>query len=336
MKKSIFAFASVAMLLSSCVNEWPHPEYRLYDITLKVHSVTDWLPDYDMTNTRAEGLEIQYQIQIYKSGTTLDPVWSKTVYSLDMNRPDFTVDLSLYPGDYDVYVWSDICDASTGESLYYDFSDFAKITYLTPYRGDSDNKDAFRGMTSFTIEDTMYLNPTATEEITLRRPLARYMFVATDLGEFVDNELTRGKLRGVGSREGDIMQYAGELADELDSYTIKIIYPLYMPAVFDNFTNKPIDSWTGVSFEGHITPISSEEAILGLDFVMMNGDESYVQVAMEIYDDEGNKIGGTSTINIPTLRDRTTVVYGRFLTSDEDAGVAIDPNFSGQFNIPYR
>ena len=335
----LLGLASLCLLapgLTSCVNEWPHPEYRLYDVTLKFHCDTDWLPDYAMVYTREEGLEIGYQIKLYKSGETDSPVWQTTVFTADFNRPDFTLDVSLYPGDYDVYVWSDVYDVATGKSIYYDSSNFAKITYTTPYVGDTNYKDAVRGSHSFTIENTMYLHPTATEVVNLERPLARYMFVATDLSDFIDNELTRGKMRGLDTRQGEAHPLTRELEEELSHYTVKIIYPLYMPAVFDNFTDKPIDSWTDVSFEAKIIPQNEEEATLGFDYVMVNNTESAVQVAMEIYDEEGTKIGSTATILISTLRDRTTLVYGRFLTSQEDAGVTIDPDFAGQFNIQYK
>lgn len=337
MKRFLIPCMAMGMLwLTSCVNEWPHPESRLYDVTLLVHCDTEWLPDYSMTYTRVDGMEIGYQFQLYKSGTTTDPVWENTIYSNDFTRKDFTLDLALYPGEYDLYVWSDVCDASTGKSLYYDTRDFATITYLEPYEGDTDLKDAFRGMHSFKIDNTIYLEPTATEKVTLERPLAKYMFVATDLSDFIDKELTRGRMRGLDTRQGETHPLTRELEEELSTYYVKIIYPLYVPAVFDNFTDKPIDSWTGISFDARITPRSEDEAILGFDYVMVNNSESGVQVAMEIYDEEGTKIGSTATILISTLRDRTTIVYGRFLTSQEDAGVSIDPNFSGQFNIQYK
>lgn len=336
MKKLLIAFAGAAMLaLPSCINEWPKAESRPCDVTLTLHSDTDWLPVYDMTYTREDGYEIQYQVRIYQKGNTSVPLKEITLYSSDFTRPDLNVDVTLDPGDYEVFVWSDVCSADTNQPLFYNSEDFAKITYLTPYVGDSNNKDAFRGQLSFTIENSMEMNPTAKEVVTLKRPLSRYIFVATDLEEFVQKEVTRGHLFGVGSRD-EIYENADKLEEQLKNYRIRIYYPLYMPAVFDNFTNKPIDSWTGISFNGNFVILSNEEAQLGLDYVMMNVDASSVQVAMEIFDNEGVKISGTPTINIPTLRDRTTIVYGQFLTADEDAGVTIDPDFKGQFNIPYN
>lgn len=338
MKRYIFALGACALLtLPSCVNEWPRPEDRMYTVTLLLHSNTDWLPNEDMTYTREDNLEISYQIQIYNAGKTTDPVKEMTLYSADLNRGDLSVNVDLNPGSYDVYVWSDICDATTGKSLFYDSSNFADITYLTPYRGDSNNKDAFRGQHNFTIDASIYKNPTATEVINLERPLARYIFVATDLDEFIENEQTRGKMRGLENfANTQLPEYTATLENVLQEYTVKIIYPMYMPSKFDNFTNKPFDSWTGISFEGDFVILNEKQAQIGLDYVMVNGNESSVQVAMEIYDSDGVRISSTSTINIPTLRDRTTIVYGRFLTADEDAGVSINPDFAGSFDIPYN
>ena len=339
MKKILTAIALGSLfLLPSCVNEWPHPEDRIYDVNLLVHCHTDWLPDYDYNYTREEGYELQYQFEIYPAGNTTDIVKSFTLYSDDFTRSDFNVQVSLYPGSYDIYVWSDVCAAANNKPLYYDSSDFARITYTTPYIGNANNKDAFRGVKNFTIETSMYLNPTATEVINLERPLARYIFIATDVEDFIEKEQTRGKMHSLeASRaEGD-EAYRSELDNVLEDYTIRINYPLYMPSEFDNFLNRPINSWTGISFPGEFKLLSdTDEAQLGMDYVMVNTDDSMVQVSMEVFDSEGVKISGTGTINIPTLRDRTTIVYGRFLTSQEDAGVTIDPSFAGQFNIPYK
>lgn len=322
---------------SSCVNEWPKPEELAYDVTLIVHCDTDWLPEYDMTYNRADNnLDIVYLFQIYKHGQTENPVQEFSIYSSDFSREDFSVGVTLMPGSYDVYVWSDICNATTGKALFYDTSDFSSITYLLPYEANSNNKDAFRGMTTFTIKDSMEQHPATSETIIMKRPLSRYIFVATDLNEFIDNEISRGKLR---SENGDTQNWdvnSRDIQEELERYKIKVIYPLYMPAVFDVFTNKPYDSWTGISFDGAISPLSETTAALGLDYVMINTDPSSVQVALEIYDADGERIGGTSTLNVPILRDRTTIIYGEFLTSDEDAGVVINPDFEGQYNIEYR
>ena len=66
---------------------------------------------------------------------------------------------------------------------------------------------------------------------------------------------------------------------------------------------------------------------------MVNGHESSVAVCMEVYDPDGELIGSTSTISVPTMRGRNTIVRGRFLTSQATGGVGIDPGFDGEYNI---
>lgn len=318
---------------TSCINEWPEVTENSYSVKLTVHSATDWLPDYTMNYTRQEKLELAYQFKVYKAGTTTDPVNSFTLYKNDLQREDFTVDLNLLAGDYDIYVWSDICNADTNESLFYDSSNFASITYKKPYEGDSNDKDAFRGMVNVKVEETYEEDTVTTATINLERPFAKYVFIATDVKDFiakVSNDKTKGT-EDEATRDGE-----SSVEDFLTGYTARVMYPLYMPAVFDNFLDRPIDSWSAVSFEGDLEYVSDEEAMLGFDYVMMNGNESTVQVALEIYDKAGNVVSRVNTINIPTKRDRTTIVYGRFLTTLEHGGVSIDPNFEGSFDIQLK
>lgn len=337
-KAAILLLPLVGISLTSCVNEWPHPENLQYGVTLTVHSDTDWQQEYQMDRTRAEAYELEYKFQIFKDNDFSSPYSEFTRYSTDLSRSDFNIDLQLYPGEYTVYVWSDFVNPSTQKSLFYDIEDFTAITYTKPYVGNTDFKDAFRGSLSFTIEESMYLNPTASETINLRRPLGRYIFIANDLESFIQKENTRGVLRSRNSKSeiGEIVDDTRDLEEDLSDYIVKIYYPMFMPSVFNNYTDEPYDSWTGVSFEGKISPISDSEAALGLDFVMLPTSPSSVQVAMEIYDATGEKIGGTATLTVPMERDRTTIITGKFLTSQEDAGVAIDPEFNGQFNIKYQ
>lgn len=321
---ALILLGAMASGLSSCINESPKPESCLYAINLVVHSATEWLPEYDMDYTRADNPEVRYQFRVYQAGTTVNPVLEKTVYSDELSRPDFSLEISLHIGNYDVYVWSDLCDSATGESLFYNSSDFASISYLKPYEGDSDNKDAFRGATSFSVSFEKNYGKTVSEQITLNRPLARYMLVATDLQDFLGN---------AGS---DDPSYRDASPNMFENYTVNIAYPLYMPAVFNNFTNKPFESWSDVSFGGGISPIGDGQALIGLDYVMINGEESNAQVAVEIKDDTGKVISVTGTMNIPIIRNRTTIVYGNFLTTPGDGDITLDPNFKGQHNIEYK
>ena len=71
--------------------------------------------------------------------------------------------------------------------------------------------------------------------------------------------------------------------------------------------------------------------------MFVNGAEAGVQLAVEIYDRQtGEKIGSSATITAPLKRGKTTEIRGRFLTSKADAGVGINPDFDGDYNIEIK
>lgn len=322
-----------SLLGTSCVHQFPE-EDNSGRIHLTVISLTEWLPEYDVTLSRAEDSELQlrYDFRIFPKGNTSDCIGEYTLYTSDFTRQAFTTDIDLLPGEYDIYCWSDYAYSSNGEAVYYDDKDFATITYTRPYRGDTDLRDAFRGMTSVTVKAPgMYKPEPVKSEIVLERPFARYRFIATDLEDFVEMETTRGKFAS-----GNNPQETARRREKLANYKVRVIYPLYMPAVFNNFLDKPVDSWSGIGFICDVRQLSTEQAQLCMDYVMVNGKESSVQVALEIYDDNDILIGSTGTLVVPTQRDRTTNVYGRFLTTLRNDGVAIDPDFEGEYNIEIK
>lgn len=333
LRKWIFAAASVAvgLMASSCVHQFPE-EDETGIVHLTVLQDTEWLPDTIVNLTRADGQDvvIRYDFKVFPKGNTTYPVKEFTILKDDLTRQDYTTNLELMPGDYDLYCWSDYAYPD-GDPIYYDDTNFASITYIKPYEGDSDLRDVFRGVTSFSITESGYyeLKP-VDATIVLSRPLARYKFIATDLAEFIDKEITRGKLSRT---PDDVLLGDGPRYAKLSEYKIKVIYPMYMPAVFNNFRNNPVDSWTGVDFYCSMQQLSGTEAQLAMDYVMVNGEQSSVQVMLEVYDPDGVLIARTNTMTIPTKRDRTTVVYNKFLTTIRNDGVGINPDFDGEYNI---
>lgn len=326
---------SVALLSSSCVHQWPEMDKLDHNVYIHVIQDTEWLePDYEMSLTRSDAdnqpLNIRYDFRIYPSGNTSKLVSEFSIYSADLQRPDFDTSLALNPGDYDLYVWSDYCEPASGNSIFYDDSNFGSISYIKPYTGDTDLRDAFRGMTSFTVEASYSNVENVEATVVLKRPMARYKFIATDLADFIERESTRGKLLPPGE---EVSEADGKTRSRLEDYTVKITYPMYMPAVFDNFVNNPIDSWTGVSFTCTMQQLSADEAQLAMDYTYVNGEESGVQVMLEVFDPDGYAIARTNTITVPTKRNRTTLIFGKFLTTLRSDGVGINPDFDGEYNI---
>ena len=317
----------MAMLAASCVHEFPElPETR--NVELTVTHKKEWT-EYDHVVSRGispENTIIRYHFLVTAHDEPAVKISEKIIYSSDLSRPDFTTGLDIPAGTYDIWAWSDHAHPDSRQSVHHDTGDFANISYTQPYSGNDDRRDAFRGMTPVTVEASTDAEIDASATIQLERPFAKYRFVATDLEEFIDNEISRRSL---------VQPRGPNYAPLLETYRVRMIYTGYMPSKFNNFINRPVDSSTGVSYEGTITQLGDGEALLSFDYVMVNGHESSIPVAVEIYDGK-TRIANTGSINVPIVRNRLTTVRGKFLTSSANEGVGIDPGFDGDFNIQIK
>lgn len=323
---------------TACVHQDPvepmpePPASETPRMTLTVSHDLDWTW-HEMTVTRASSdVLARYHLLVYKAGETANAVMNEEFTSSDLSRDDFSTTIELPEGAYDLYAWSDYADGDSEKSLFFDTSDFSSIPYTGNYKGNDNYRDAFRGMLSFSLIEGDGIHYDRNYTLKLERPMARYEFRATDLREFIDRESTRGMLTRV-SAEAGAPENVTQKLPELGRYRVKMIYTGYMPSKFNNILNRPVDSSTGVTYDATINVLSEDEARLGFDYVMVNGTESSVPVAMEIYDPDGKLIGRTSPVDVPTKRGRTTIVRGRFLTSQASGGVGINPDFNGDFNI---
>ncbi len=169
------------------------------------------------------------------------------------------------------------------------------------------------------------------------RPLAKYRFITTDLGKFIDQQV-QSKLLEM-QKQGLALPEAEESRDpsryvDLSQYRVRFRYPQYMPCSFNMFTNRPADSWTGMSYDAEIRQMSAKEAEIGFDYVFVNGVESSVAVAVDVLDKDGKLIGSVPTVNVPLKRSKLTEVRGEFLTTKAGGSVGIDPGYAGpDYNI---
>ena len=106
-----------------------------------------------------------------------------------------------------------------------------------------------------------------------------------------------------------------------------------MPHAYSIYTDKPVDSSTGVMFESTLRKLSESEATMGFDYVFVNGKESAVTVQIGIYDNEGTQLSLTEPIEVPLKRSHHTILSGMFLMSEASGGVTINPDFDGDHNL---
>lgn len=354
-------FAAMLMLAGGCVHEFPDEETPGGDgksaVRLDLRLLAGEMPLYktitvggdasDATRAASESPRMRYIVEVYDTDglpganrghglQTRAPIEriSFTVPA-DEVTTDRYVDLRLEPGDYTFYAWSDYIDGDGREGLFYNATDLADITVVAAadgsHPGSTDLRQAFLGHTEAAVPESAPVPDIATgqvptTEITVEmsRPLAKFVFISTDLDEFINS---RRQAAG----------HSSDRAPQLSDYSVKVIYSGYMPVAFDAFIDRPFDARLGQWFMSRPQIIDSTQAMLGFDFMFVNGAEAGVQLALEIYDTAtGEKIGSTGTITAPLLRGRTTEIRGRFLSSQAESGVGVNPDFDGDYNIEIR
>lgn len=241
----------------------------------------------------------------------------------DLDSLDCTVSIELPEGGYKFMVWTDFVVRGSQADLFYDTSDFSEIALTDSYEGCNDLRDAFRGSVEMELSEEC-----DSAEVELVRPMAKYVFISEDLEEFITRAIAKAMA------ENTKATYEETRASiNLDDYTVLFTYTGYMPCSYNFFTDRPADSATGMYYYGSLSQTSDTEAELGFDYVFVNGSETSVQVALYVYDKEGDLISSTSVITVPLKRSGLTTVRGEFLTSEASGGIGIDPSYDGDYNI---
>jgi len=317
--------SALFLLLSACVHELPENDSPR-NVNLRFIHDAGW-EQYDFTVARgAQPAGSRYCLQLYPAGDTKHLLYQEELFHPLHLSEDFSAVVSLPPGSYDIWVWSDYADTEARSSIFFDSASFEKISYRMPYEGNNEQRDAFRGMASFIVKNSIDNYYSETVDVNMERPMARYEFISTDLQDFIAGEVARN------GRNGSLRS----ASVSLEGYRVRMLYTGYMPDAYNNFIDKPVSAVTSGEYDAVITRLDEKEARLGFDYVMVNGTESSVKVAMEIYAPDGEMIARVNSIDVPTRRGRNTLVRGRFLTSKATGGVGIDNNFNGDFNIEIR
>ena len=350
--------AWMMMLLSACdIHQWPETRKNM-PVILHLHYETDfwvWGHSYNQetgivsqTLSDEEGVDeghpgtserynamldrgtMRYIVRAYRSGNRSEYV-KEFVFTRDISEGyDCDITIGLEPGDYEIVVWSDLCERS-GDTPFYDASDFRSIDLqYRNYHACTDYRDGFRGTTStVSLEETIRVTDPEEADIIMRRPMAKYEFIATDLSRFAERELTRRT------------SLAGKAAVPINvnDYTVRFYYINYVPVSYSAMSDRLVDSTVGLVFESSLSELSTSEASLGFDYVLLNSGGTSVRVQIGIYDETGERVAMTPIVDVPLRRDHHTVLRGTFMSQDEPSsggnsgGVGIDPGFEGEYNM---
>lgn len=362
--------ACALLCITSCaVHEWPEPSPA--DVIVNLDFDTQ-LPQYKVLNeegTRAShdgrDYDIRYTIAAYRllpDGSYAEEPFLLKVFSKDeIDELNATFRFSIDEGSYRFYVWTDFVLAGTQSDYFYNTTNFRRISLQGAHEGNNDFRDAFSGSADLKVIRLGSRETPSTVTVQMRRPLAKFEFITTDLQEFITKTIEamiRKEEAEAAAKAGETKSEGGDNPEDitpiesdtktdgdtktgdtktpvvdLEKYTVVFFYSGYMPNAYNMMEGKPCDSATGVKFSSAISAIDNHDARLGFDYVFVNGEESSVMVTVALYDEEGTQLSISRQIEVPIKRSMLTTVRGSFLMQNTGGGVAIDPGFEDEFNI---
>ncbi len=263
----------------------------------------------------AENMPLRCVAEVYLTGTD-NCIHRRELLCVPQADGTYLAELSLMPGNYDLRLWAD------WNGGYYNADDLNAVTVLTDnyVAGEqTEQKDAFY------TTSTLNVGEEATEQaITLARPFARYCLVANDV---------EGYLNLIAN---------GEDYPSVEDLQVRVTYEGFFPTGFDVATGKPNDA-LNIGIHYTTAPAAAtgypeaEARQIGEDFVLTNGEESFVTVTVQMIDPcTGEAISTVSGIQVPYKRGHLTTVTGRFLTAGKTTGgIQVDNDWENDVTIEF-
>ena len=284
-------------------------------VTLNLTFPSPRLPDFvaAQKNSRAAGDELKLRavIEVYNKGTDTRVLRKEEFVTATATEGIYTSTLQLTPGNYDVRLWADYTTDSRTDN-HYITTDTKSIKILgkDQYRGNTDTRDAFTKAFGLTVR-----NSDQSEAITMYRPLAKYRLVANDVAKY--NQL-RAECK----------------YPALEDLKISIVYEGFLPCAYNVSTQRPSDSDGGYGYASALSQQSDEAVTVGKDFILVNGEQSFVTVTILFKDASGKTISGINGVRIDYHAGQLTTVTGNFFTAGV-GGVRIDTNWSGDYEVNF-
>lgn len=279
------------------------------------------MPPYTPTRATDETTpRLRCVAEVYRQGTDTR-VHRRVQLCEEQTDGTYLAELSLLPDDYDIRLWADWTTDGTTESKYYNTNDLSAVTVLTDNyvaNGLTDEKDAYYATPSAAVS-----GESQNVSVELTRPFARYRVIANDV-EGYQNLIAKG-----------------DDLPPIDSLTVRVSYEGFFPIAFNVATGKPFDSLTDIGYAADIVTADGcnpdEARQVGADFVLTNGEESFVTVTVQMLDKHtGEAISTVTGIRIPYRRGQLTTVSGTFLTAGRTSGgVSIDTDWGEEIVIPF-
>lgn len=325
MRRTLIPILCALFISAGCnVHEVPEggDEFPYVQLTLSLSLPQD-LPQFRTVeyDSKAGGQSARYIVRFFPyvgSDYVQEAIHEFVFTESDLKDQTFTMD--VFPLDYHVEVWADW-------SEYYDADDFKSIGLVTnPYTGGSVLRDAFCGSTDMVLSGYHENISTHSTSMILHRPNARFNVVATDKEQFL-----RFWASQLAQRSGTMVKDASLI--DLKEFKVRIIYPQFLPCVYNLHSGRHVDSATGISFETTLQEDADGNVEMGWDWVYANDERSSVVVSLALYEANGDYISQVDNIQIPLCPGKNTTVKGSLLSSGVHSGISIDPSYDGEYTV---
>lgn len=269
--------------------------------------------------TTDQCLRFIYEIYQYDGKEPLVEHREVTVNLINPSEIDLSQTFDLIANRYFILVWVDYIPKDKKTDQFYSTQSLRSITFIEPFVSDTDNRDCFVGGAD--IDLLSYKDePKAKAELILPlyRPVAKYALIANDLDKYL------GKLQNKANTKAET---------DINSYTAVIKYPGYMPNSFNARTNQPNDSRSSLLYISKCRQLSNKEALICLDYPLVNGIKTQAKINLQIYDSKGKLINEIEDITFPIKRDSLTVIRSDYFTHKYLPGININPGYDGSIDI---
>lgn len=318
-------FCLVGITFNGCdVHEWPIPK-ECESLCLRLNymaDMTEWHYRYNDSKLIEEGPGSTYRNGIESGGRVRHIVraypqsedqglMQEFIFEEDIKEGYIhEIQFDIIPGEYEIKVWSDFV-GSDSETYFYQTDDFGRINLLGggQHKGNTDYRDAFRGSCNVSVQAGYIVMPPDTLDVIMQRPLAKFELITDDIDYYIERSV--------------------------ENYMIKFFYVGFMPSAYSIFTDKPVDSITGVIFESSLSNFSENTATMGFDYIFLRDEQSSTTIQYAVYDEQGNQILLSKHIEIPIKRNFHTKVTGSFLTGESSEGTLINPGYNGDHNLVF-
>lgn len=289
------------------------------NLTLNLTFPSPYLPDFVSAQTaqaksRAAGEELKLRaiIEVYAQNTQELVLRKEEFITATATERVYTSTLQLTPGKYDLRLWADYTtDPRTDNHYVTTDSDIIRLLSQTAYRGNTDTRDAFTQIATLNLGTA-----DQSADITMHRPLAKYRLIATDVTKYEQLRLQRGY-------------------PALQDLKISVVYEGFLPNAYSIKNQKPADADTGYSYASALSEQTEETVTVGADYVLVNGNESFVTVTILFKDAAGKTVSGVKGVKVAYRAGQLTTVSGNFLTAGIGGGVVIDTDWSGDYDVSF-